>query len=45
VWSPDGRHIAFVSNRDGFFKIYQKAVSGSSPEEVLHTTPPAWPDD
>jgi eukaryotic-like serine/threonine-protein kinase len=45
VWSPDGSHIAFVSNRDGFFKIYQKAVSGSSPEELLHTTPPAWPDD
>jgi dipeptidyl aminopeptidase/acylaminoacyl peptidase len=45
VWSPDGSHIAFVSNRDGSYKIYQKAVSGSSPEEVLHTTPPAWPDD
>jgi Tol biopolymer transport system component len=45
VWSPDGSHIAFVSNRDGFFKVYQKPVSGSSPEEVLHTTPPAWPDD
>jgi hypothetical protein len=45
VWSPDGSHIAFVSNRDGFFKIYRKAVNGSSPEEVLHSTPPAWPDD
>ena len=45
VWSPDGSHIAFVSNRDGSFKIYQKAVNGSSPQELLHTTPPAWPDD
>jgi eukaryotic-like serine/threonine-protein kinase len=45
VWSPDGSHIAFVSNKDGFFKVYQKAVSGSSPEELLYTTPPAWPDD
>jgi Tol biopolymer transport system component len=45
VWSPDGSHLAFVSNRDGAFKIYRKAVSGSSPEELLHTTPPAWPVD
>ena len=45
VWSPNGSHIAFVSNRDGFFKIYRKAVNGSSPPEILHTTPPAWPDD
>jgi Tol biopolymer transport system component len=45
VWSPDGGHIAFVSNRDGFFRIYRKAISGAEPEQIVHSTPAAWPDD
>lgn len=35
IWSPDGRRIAFSSNRRGVFDIYQKDVSGSANEELL----------
>ncbi|HYL37300.1 MAG TPA: protein kinase [Bryobacteraceae bacterium] len=35
VWSPDGSHIAFRSNRDGPFDVYQKATSGITPDEAL----------
>ena len=30
-WSPDGKSIAFVSNRDGEYAIYQQSVDGNSP--------------
>jgi Tol biopolymer transport system component len=30
VWSSDGYHIGFVSNRDGNFEIYQVAVDVSA---------------
>jgi Tol biopolymer transport system component len=36
VWSADGSRIYFLSNRDGAFKIYQKAANG--PEEVVGAT-------
>jgi len=29
AWSPDGRHIAFLSNRDGPWRIYVMNVDGS----------------
>ena len=35
VWSPDGRQMAFGSNRSGVYDIYLKGVSGSSAEHVL----------
>ena len=35
VWSPDGKRIAFASNRDGRFDLYQKSSSGVGEEEVL----------
>jgi len=36
VWSPDGKYVAFVSDRGGsFFQIYRKESSGSGSEEVL----------
>ncbi|MGH9727225.1 MAG: protein kinase domain-containing protein [Candidatus Acidiferrales bacterium] len=28
-WLPDGRHVSFVSNRDGQFRIYEKAADGT----------------
>jgi Tol biopolymer transport system component len=35
VWSPDGSHIAFDSNRKGRRNLYLKASSGASTEELL----------
>jgi hypothetical protein len=40
TWSPDGKRIAFVSNRDGgVFNIYVKDAGGTSAEELLLKTP------
>jgi len=38
LWSPDGRHIAYTSYRDGHFGIYWSSVDGSSPEQRLTST-------
>jgi|SRR5215813_3699622 len=35
VWSPDGTRIAFASNREGVFNLYQKLSSGAGNEEEL----------
>jgi Tol biopolymer transport system component len=35
VWSPDGSHIIFASNRDGSMNLYQKVSSGAGNEEAL----------
>jgi eukaryotic-like serine/threonine-protein kinase len=35
VWSPDGSHIIFRSNRDGPYNLYQKRADGAKDEEVL----------
>ena len=35
TWSPDSRHIAYTSIRNGGFGIYQKAADGSGQEESL----------
>ena len=36
VWSPDGSHIAFNSDRAGNYGVYQKAIGGVVQESVLH---------
>jgi len=38
LWSPDRRHIAYTSYRDGHFGIYWSTVDGSSPEQKLAST-------
>jgi dipeptidyl aminopeptidase/acylaminoacyl peptidase len=35
VWSPDGSRLAFASNRDGPFNLYQKDATGTGNEELL----------
>jgi Tol biopolymer transport system component len=39
VWTPDGKRVAFVSNRDGgIFNIYLKSAGGIGTEELLLKT-------
>jgi eukaryotic-like serine/threonine-protein kinase len=35
LWSPDGSHIAWQTNREGAVRIYRKLASGIGPEELL----------
>ena len=35
VWSPDGRRIAFSSDRRGSFDLYQHASSGAGEDDLL----------
>jgi len=48
-WSPDGRQIAFASNRDGNHKIYVMRPDGSAVRMVADTpgrgTAPRWTPD
>ncbi len=49
AWSPDGKRIAFVSNRNGgFFQIYVMDVDGKNPirlTEGVWDSNPAWSPD
>ena len=50
VWSPDGKWIAYTSDRDGHAKIYRKPSDGSGIEELLLTeeqviVPDDWSQD
>jgi Tol biopolymer transport system component len=50
VWSPDGRHIAFMSNRAGAYDLYARNADGTGDDELLvkspHTKFPAgWSAD
>ncbi len=35
IWSPDGRRIVFVSNRDGIENLYQKDSNGFGKDQLL----------
>jgi Tol biopolymer transport system component len=39
VWSPDGRQIAFISDRSGVRQIYRKEAGGGGQEEQLTSSP------
>jgi TolB protein len=36
AWSPDGRRIAFTSNRDGNYEIYVISADGARIQRVTH---------
>jgi Tol biopolymer transport system component len=50
VWSPDGKYVAFASDRDGPNNIYRKVASNAGTEELLlksdeTKTPTDWSHD
>jgi Tol biopolymer transport system component len=50
VWSPDGKYIAFSSDRDGPYNLYLKPADGSGTAERLtvydwHQDPASWSPD
>ena len=49
AWSPDGRRIAFQSNRDGDYEIYVMNEDGSGQARLTHSPgfdfEPAWSPD
>ena len=42
VWSPDGRSIAYVSDRSGEYELYVRAQDGSGGERRLTTLGPGF---
>jgi Tol biopolymer transport system component len=48
-WSPDGRKIVFVSERDGNFEVYVMDADGSGQRNLTrnpaHDSDPAWSPD
>ena len=45
VWSPDGSRIAYVSNPDGHYDLYTKAVNGGKVEPLFKSPYPKYPAD
>jgi eukaryotic-like serine/threonine-protein kinase len=40
VWSPDGRQVAFTSDRDGLNQIYRKDAAGGQEERIQKSSTP-----
>jgi TolB protein len=36
AWSPDGRKITFVSDRDGTYEVYVMNADGSGQRRLTH---------
>jgi TolB protein len=49
AWSPDGKRLAFTSNRDGNYEIYLVNADGSGLRRLTHNPErddyPAWHPD
>ena len=45
TWSPDGRYLAFASNRGGKFDIWVQQVSGGDPVQVTKGPAANWEPD
>jgi hypothetical protein len=50
IWSPDGLHVTFASNRGGHYGIYDKRADGAGRAELLfdiapHSYPWGWLPD
>jgi serine/threonine-protein kinase len=42
VWTPDGRHLIFSSNREGLMNLFRKSVNGSGDAERLMPSVFGW---
>jgi Tol biopolymer transport system component/DNA-binding winged helix-turn-helix (wHTH) protein len=45
TWSPDGRFIAYSSNRGGKFDVWVQQVSGGGPVQITHSPGHNWQPD
>jgi Tol biopolymer transport system component len=45
TWSPDGRFIAYSSDRSGNFDIWVQPVGGGNPVQVTHSPAHDWQPD
>jgi Tol biopolymer transport system component/DNA-binding winged helix-turn-helix (wHTH) protein len=45
TWSPDGRFIAYSSDRGGNFDIWVQSVGGGNPVQVTHSPAHDWQPD
>jgi Tol biopolymer transport system component len=50
MWSPDGRHLMFASDRNGAMDLYRKSVAGLAEEELILSSdrdkyPTGWSPD
>jgi serine/threonine protein kinase/sugar lactone lactonase YvrE len=45
TWSPDGRFIAYSSDRNGNFAIWVQPVGGGDPIQVTHSSSHDWQPD
>ena len=41
-WSPNGQHLALLSNQHGHFSAHTISVNGGTPKLILDTGHPAW---
>ncbi len=42
VWSPDGKRLAFHSNRNGPFDLFTRQASGGGADSVVFASPTRW---
>jgi Tol biopolymer transport system component/C-terminal processing protease CtpA/Prc len=43
VWSPDGKHLAFASDRFGNFDVFQMALEGGEPSRLTQASAADYP--